>query len=190
MRAFIAINLPVEIREILATQIDELDKTAIHGLRTVRPEGIHLTLKFLGEIPDTRAGDIEEALRQSTKPFRPLTLKLSEAGTFPSPESARVLWIGVAGNTAVLNRLHQSIDTSMEPLGFAREMKKFQPHLALARLNDRVKTKDRQRAADLHLSTWEPVKNGFTVGSVSLMRSELHPDGARYETLANIPFTG
>ena len=190
IRAFVAVELPPEVRGALAPVVAYLEGCRIGGLRTVDPASAHLTLKFLGNVPALRVGAIEEALVGATALSTALRLRLGETGTFPARGAPRVLWVGLAGDTDGLSVLQSRIEEALRPLGFAPEGRPFRPHLTLARMGDRSTRSDRSRAADaLSSAPFEPGL-AFTVGSVSLMRSILGREGARYVRLASIPLRG
>ena len=182
----------MEAITILSGQIEKLRRAEIPGLRMVRPEGVHLTLKFLGEISQEKILSIQRILEQLAEKTPAFSLQLSQAGVFPSTNPALVLWIGVAGDLTALQGLQMSIDSFLDPIGFAstNSHKTFQPHLTVARFNQRPKKMDRHRCADLHLSSWDPPDISFTVDLISLMRSHLQIGGARYQTVAEVSLNG
>ena len=187
LRAFVAVELPSEVRDALASVVRLLDDRRIGGLRTVDPATAHLTLKFLGNVPASRVAAIAEALVDAAARSPALRLRLDGTGTFPERGAPRVLWVGLAGETDGLTALRSRIEEALQPLGFAPEGRPFHPHLTLARMGDRSARSDRNRASDaLSSSPFEPGLP-FAVESVSLMRSILRREGARYVRLASIP---
>ena len=190
VRAFVAIELPPEIKEALTELVEELGRADVRSVRLVRPEGIHLTLKFLGNVPRTRLEAIESAVHQLAEQCPAFTLELGGAGVFPNRNSPRVLWVGVGGELTPLVSLHRGIEDALAALGFRREGREFGPHLTVGRLRDGASQADRRRAAQSLFSA--PLRTGLPieVHSVSLMRSTLSPDGAVYERLAAIPLAG
>ena len=187
IRAFVAVELSPEVRDALAHVVGYLDGCRIVGTRTVDPASAHLTLKFLGNVPAARVEAIEEALVGATAKSPPLRLRLGETGTFPARGAPRVLWVGLAGDTDGLAALQSRIEEALLPLGFAPEGRPFRPHLTLARMGDRSARSDRDRAAEaLSSAPFEPGLT-FAVEAVSLMRSILGREGARYVRLASIP---
>ena len=187
IRAFVAVELPPEVKGALSHVVRLLDGRRIGGLRTVDPASAHLTLKFLGNVPASRVAAIEEALVDAAAVVRPLRLRLGGTGTFPERGAPRVLWVGLAGETDGLAALRSRIEEALRPLGFAPEGRPFHPHLTLARMSDRSARSDRKRASDaLSSAPFEPGLT-FAVESVSLMRSILRREGACYVRLASIP---
>ena len=185
IRVFVAIELPEVVRAALGLAIAEIGEAGARGVRPVRPEGIHLTLKFLGDIEPARVTPLSEAMDEAARAVAPFSLCLGDTGVFPGPRAPRVLWVGVAGQLEPLRELWMALETATSDLGFARDLRGFNPHLTLARIRDGTPPEDRQMAAaalsrvkfadDLHIP----------VDSIELIRSTLGPDGARYESLAS-----
>ena len=187
LRAFVAVELPPEVKDTLSHVVRFLDGRRIGGLRTVDPASAHLTLKFLGNVPSSQVAAIEGALVDAASRSSPLRLRLDETGTFPGRGAPKVLWVGLAGDTDGLAALRSRIEEALDPLGFAPEGRPFHPHLTLARMGDRSTRTDRNRAAAaLSSAPFEPGLT-FAVEAVSLMRSILRREGARYVRLASIP---
>ncbi len=150
------------------------------------PEGIHLTLKFLGNIPEQKVVDITSALSEVAKQAFPFELKLEGTGAFPNTTSPRVVWVGVGGDIPELTNLQRRIEISLVPLGFTPEKRAFSAHLTLGRVRDAATRQERLdigKAVDLIR-----VKDTllFKVTSISLMESKLSSSGATYNQLANI----
>lgn len=181
IRAFIAIPLPQEVidraRELQAGLREE-------GLRMrwVRPQAIHLTLKFLGDIDRTRIAKIEQALATVAGPSGPLELAAKGLGVFPGVSQARVLWMGIAGETPALLALQRRIETELVPLGFPSEKRRYSAHLTLARARGRLDPHRLVRCLET-LGGLEAVP--FEVREIVLFRSELKPDGAVYTRVAS-----
>ena len=188
-RLFVAVELPDEIRAALAALQDELRRHVPEGLRWVRPEGIHLTLKFLGETPAERLSAIQQALEQAAGASRPHTLSLGGLGTFGSGSRPQVLWIALDGDVEELGALQQQVEGGLEPLGFSRERRPFAPHLTLARVRPESA---RAAAAPLRgvLEAVRPPRGEMQVRELALMRSFLRPGGAVYRAVATFPLGG
>lgn len=187
VRAFVAIELPAHVRETLAGLAKSLESEKIEGLRTVRPDAIHLTLKFLGDVPASRTAPIEAALRGAVEGQSGFALELSGVGVFPERGAPRVLWVGLAGDLAGLATLHARVEEALESLGFPAERRPFHPHLTVARIRDRAPSADRLQARDA-LSSADIGRTGpIRVEAVSLMQSILRRQGAEYRKLASVP---
>ena len=190
IRAFLAIELPPQVKDALASLVEEIGRADIPGLRLVRPEGIHLTLKFLGDVPVDQVDSIVAALSQIAGEHRPFTLRLGGVGVFPNRSSARVLWVGVEGEITPVLSLQRQIETALAALGFPRERRRFSPHLTVGRIRDGTSRADRRRAAEALCSAQLEPGLRIVGDSAVLMRSILLPSGAVYERLASAPLSG
>ena len=132
MRLFVALDIPAAIRERLTQFMGTLHQHA-PGARWVKPESLHVTLKFLGEVPENHLTAIEAALRKIEGIPFPVAFK--GTGFFPTPKSARVFWVGVDAPQE-LPSLAGRIDAALRPLGFEPEQREFSPHLTLARRSE------------------------------------------------------
>jgi len=187
LRLFVACELPGEAKESLATVQRLLQERGAEGLRWVRPEGIHLTLKFLGQVPARRLKAIEEALARAVRePFR-LSVRLGRLGSFGGSTGLRVVWVGLEGEVEALARLAARVEGALEPMGFPRERRPFAAHLTLARVKEGASPQDRRRLFELVRSLELPPLPGVTLETVSLIQSTLEPGGARYQCLERLP---
>lgn len=182
MRAFIAIELPDGLRQAVA-RVQERLKGAGAGANWTRPEGIHLTLKFLGEVHDEKAQEILQALGVAARGTGSLTLAVEGAGAFPNVKAPRVLWLGVTGDIGKLAKLQAAVEDAMERLGFEREDRKFSPHLTLARIKF---LKPRDNWPKIIEGVRDAKLGGFDAGHVSLMKSELRHEGAVYTEVGRV----
>ena len=188
IRAFVAIDLPEHAKQSLAQLTEILRGAYVGGLRTVRPEGIHLTLKFLGNIPANQVTQIGAEVGRAAAKHSAFDLTLGGIGVFPNRRSPQVLWAGVEGDLETLRDIQSDLEGLLETLGFAREKREFNPHLTLARLDNRVSREERQRAVDvLEQAGFGPV--AIRASSVSLIRSILRPRGAEYRNLVKVPLS-
>jgi 2'-5' RNA ligase len=188
IRLFIACELPTEARAALGRVEDDLRRLGAERLRWVRPEGIHITLKFLGGVDAERVGKIEAALTATIEPFE-LRLAFDKLGNFGG-NRARVLWIGLEGDVAGLSELAERVDNALEPLGLPRERRPFAAHITLARVPEQLPAAVRRELPGL-LARYSPRPlPPMILTEVSLMRSELGPGGSRYHRLASFPKAG
>lgn len=181
MRAFIAIDIPDAIRAFLR-QKQAAFRAAMADASWVRPEGIHLTLKFLGEISEAKVKEVTGALK-TLGHFDPFSIGVRGFGFFPDARRPRVFWIGVEAPPD-LGRLAERVDEAMSNIGFAREGRAFQPHLTLARF----RTPRPQPAIETLLSrqgTDELLS--FEVAEFFLFESKLSPEGAKYRKVERFP---
>lgn len=186
MRTFIAIEVSEEVRRGLGRVLEELKKVDA-DVRWVRPESVHLTLKFLGEIDPGRVTEIQWALREVAGRYRPFSLVASGIGCFPRWESPRVVWVGLEGEVHKIVALQREVEEALVALGFPREDRAFKPHLTLGR----VRTPKGRQALVRKMREWEGEKIGeFWVQSLVEFESELSPSGARYTPLWKEPLLG
>jgi 2'-5' RNA ligase len=180
MRLFIAIDLPDEWKtalEQLQSSIEWLGR----GVKWTQSRGMHLTLKFLGDVPDEKINDVIAALERACEGTAAFKMRMKGTGCFPSPKRPRVYWAGLNGGKPLLT-LQERVEKEIEPLGFPREKRDFTPHLTIARIKEPI-GKDRITRAvlDYELES-EPVQ----VTEVLLMQSILKPAGAEYRPQTHI----
>jgi 2'-5' RNA ligase len=175
MRVFIAIDIPNEIRTALKEVQREL-RPLTTSVRWVAAESIHITLKFIGEVPDKGLDDIDTALTGLT--WKPFTVTVRGVGFFPGTRSPRVFWAGMEAPT--MQGLGERIESRMERLGFEKEKRAFRPHITLARANNtRIESSFVSGAAQYE----EHEFGSFVVDRMFLFKSTLNPSGAVYEKL-------
>ena len=181
MRAFIAIDFPEAIHMALANVQQRLRKVAPEA-RWTRPEGIHLTLKLLGQISDAQTERVLEELAQLGA-FTPFPVEVQGFGFFPDARRPRVFWAGVKAPEA-LAQLATRVETAMEKLGFARENRAFSPHLTLARFQ----VPGPQPALESALEKLGAVSIGqFEASEFFLFESKLSPHGSQYRKVMGFP---
>src|SRR5436309_450032 len=195
IRTFVAVELDEELRKALAMaqgQVQEqLMKQVRHsapGVRVqwVRPDSIHLTLKFLGDIDETLVQDIRAALLLAVQTQPRFAVEVGGLGVFPDLRAPRVLWTGLFGQVDALMRLAAEVEAALTGVGFPPESRPLSPHLTLARIKERSREVGRG-LADSGLMR-QPVRVGsLAVHSVCLMKSDLKPSGAVYTRLCEVP---
>ncbi len=183
LRLFIALELPAAVIETLGGLSARLrEQTPRGGVRWVRPAGIHLTLKFLGEVKPERVTEIQNALAQAVAGRAPLALELNGCGVFPNAVAPRVVWVGLAGEVAQLRALQSAVERGAAELGYPPEARGFTPHLTLGRVTEHLRPAERpQLSQALKALTFAP--QPFSAERVSLIRSDLRPTGAVYTAL-------
>jgi 2'-5' RNA ligase len=179
IRSFVAIELTQETREKLVI-IQEQLKQSQAKVRWVNPNGIHLTLKFLGNIHPAQVDEIAETAAREVENEPPLTLRPSGLGAFPSLSNPRVLWVGIQGEVERLRNIQTCLENTLERLGFGREQRPFRPHLTLGRLKDR---RSKQRLVHAIDTLQLPEFDSFDVTEIILYKSDLRPTGAIYTKL-------
>ncbi len=186
IRSFVAIEVPSEIRHKLAEICRALKGLGLIG-SFVRPEAMHLTLQFLGNIEEDSVPGIERALQDACKGVRPFTLTVRGLGVFPHPGRPRVAWAGL-DNCPALTTLHQRLGSALSREGFEPETRAFHPHLTLLRLKSQKNSPSLARFVREKEENLPPMP--FPVSSVHLFQSILGPGGAKYHRLASTPLTG
>jgi len=187
IRAFLAIELPRDIRRLLE-DIKERLRPAVRGVRWTRAEGTHLTLKFFGDILPEDVDRISGVVGKRTRDAVPLGLSLGTPGGFPGLKRPRVLWIGVGGEAERLAALQASIEGDLERLGFPGEKRSFTGHLTLGRARSR--DGGISGTENLAETVGDLSAHRFEARELVLFKSDLQPTGPVYTTLARFPFGG
>ena len=190
IRAFLAVSPDAQVKRALADVVSQVRGTGAAGIALVRPDSVHLTLKFLGDISKAQVDAVERAVTVAVSGISELSLTLGRAGVFPSSGSPRVLWVGLEGDLDGLAELQWSVEQATEAAGFARERRRFSPHLTIGRVRDGARPEQIRRAIEGLLSAKVPADVRLDVRSVDLVRSILLPSGAIYERLAQFPLAG
>lgn len=185
IRSFIAIPLPPELRLMLGSLQKRLKTGNKLPIKWADPNGIHLTLKFLGNVPPDRINEISRAIADAARGIPPFHLETKELGAFPSLKRVQVVWLGLGGELDKLNRLKHQIESCLSSLGFAAELRPFKAHLTLARIRPQATPDERQSFGELIAGTSLKTGCSFKVEAVSLMRSQLSREGANYSQLSS-----
>lgn len=184
LRTFIAIELPAEILRRMEQVQTQLKAAAPpRSVRWVRVEGIHLTLKFLGQVPMSQLDVITRAMAAAAHSVAPFTLTVGGAGCFPSPRRPRVVWIGVSEPTGGLNSLQRAVESTISPLGYPPEDRGFQPHLTLGRAARDASPEDVKRLGQVVAAANVGTLGQVAVNEIALIKSDLKPTGAEYAAL-------
>ena len=183
VRSFIAVELPSAARDAVERVMRDLRATAGDGVRWVRPEGIHLTLKFLGDIDVDSVPAISTALDSCAASAGPFDLFLEGVGVFPNARRPRVVWVGLGGALEPLRGLQQSVERELEALGFARERRAVTPHLTLGRVRDGASAQQGRALSEAIAGASVQPGVELPVQELALMKSDLRPTGAVYTWL-------
>lgn len=186
LRLFVAIDLPENVRESLGRLQSDLRRRDLSGLRWTRPEGVHLTLKFLGETPASSLAAIEGALARAVRGTPSFRLALGAPGTFGNRRGPRVLWVDVEGDVKPLQQLQAAVERELAAAGFAPEERGFSPHLTLARVPQPPPPGLAERISRALEAVAAP-RGEIEVTEVVLMRSRLQPGGAVHSRVAVFP---
>jgi len=186
IRSFIAVELPDELKSELTRLEARLKSGGRLGVKWVDPDGIHLTLKFLGSIAADRVEEITKVVEEAAQGMSSFRLRVKELGVFPNPKRAQVAWVGLSGEVDKLIRLQKRIESGLAPLGFAPETRSFKPHLTLARLRNHTSPDERQRFGQLIAQTTFESACAIEVDAVFLMKSQLTREGAIYTRISSV----
>jgi RNA 2',3'-cyclic 3'-phosphodiesterase len=189
-RLFVALEPPEPVRRRLAAASAGIRRAAgkaAGDVRWVADENLHLTLQFLGAVPEERVAAVQEALAAAAAAARPILLEVKGAGGFPNARRPRVVWLGLAGEVAELARLAADLGRRLAPLGFPPEARPFATHLTLGRSRDGAGAPGlggalAAAAAGEGLS--------WRAAELALFESHLSPRGPRYEPILRAPLGG
>jgi len=180
MRTFIAIELDKTIKDSVSALIQKLD-TGGRNFRWIKPQGMHLTLKFLGEVSEDKITEVKSVLGSIAKDYSRFPLSLKETGTFPpAARVPRVVWIGIEKNESLQN-IQARVEKELHNIRFPKEKRKYHPHLTLGRIKGLqnietvMETLNKYKEAEF---------GGMTVSKITLFKSTLKPTGAEYTILS------
>ncbi len=180
VRTFVALLIPASWIEHLGTIERELGQT-ISGLSWVKPENMHITIRFLGDLGDSGVKRAGEAARRGAEGHAAFRARLGAPGAFPSLERPRVLWTGLSEGTDAAIALAKSVNQSLKEGGFGPPDKPFRPHITLARVRERAQGMEGFR----RYTPPEPPAPAL-LDRIVVMKSDLHPSGSRYTPLEEI----
>jgi 2'-5' RNA ligase len=184
-RLFVAVSPPDPVRRRVARVADELRASAGgKDVRWVAVENVHVTVQFLGAVPEERVPAVEAAVRAAAAAGRPLALEVSGAGGFPSARRPRVVWLGLGGEIAALGAVVADLGRRLARLGFPPEERAFAPHLTLGRSRDPRGAPGFAPALTLAAAA-DPIP--WRVADLVLFESHLSPKGPRYEAILRAP---
>ncbi len=182
MRLFVALEIPSAVRENLANLLKSL-RAVSPQIRWVRAENLHVTLKFVGEVPEAKSGAIRNALA-GVRSKQLVTLDFRGLGFFPNEKHPRVFWAGIEASPN-LKLLAAEIENALEKVGIPREQRPFSPHLTLARLEP-PRLAEQLRAAIQEHATCD--FGSLRTNQFHLIESKLKPSGAEYTTVESFSF--
>lgn len=184
LRTFIAVELDEELGDNLGRLQRRLqEQLASRSVRWVQPEGIHLTLKFLGDTTPEQVERVKAALAKAAAEARPFTFTVGGLGCFPNTRAPRVVWVGLQEVTGELKRLRDAVEKHVAPLGFPTEQRAFSPHLTLGRVQRYASKSEVREIGDVVAAAQPGTLDEMSVTAVSYIKSDLKPSGAVYTTL-------
>jgi RNA 2',3'-cyclic 3'-phosphodiesterase len=185
IRAFIAVPLSTGTKDALQRLLGRLSANpATRAARWVRPASMHLTLKFLGDVPADEIDDLAEGVGLACQGKAPFAIEIAGLGAFPNAHRPRVIWAGIQGDKDQLLALQTAVEEAMEMLGHRPEGRPFSPHLTLARIKRGARGEEVARLGAHVRSAQIGSLAQQLVDEVHLIRSDLRPSGPIYTTLA------
>jgi 2'-5' RNA ligase len=186
-RVFCAVELPGATRRLVLEHITRLKEKVPHAKASwARDANLHLTLKFLGEIPTTSVADFSKAVSEAVTHVQSFSIRFEQTGIFTTQGQPRVLWIGINDLSSRLAELHAHLEEESARVGFAKETRPFHPHLTIARL--RQADNARALAAVHKQMEFDPVE--IAVAELLVIRSELSSEGSKYTVVSRHPLFG
>lgn len=179
MRLFIAFKLSKEQQHAVGVMQSRL-KDYMKGVKWVRPENMHLTLKFLGETDSYNVGSIKAALEKAAITFDPFQYAFRGTGVFPHPGKPRVLWLGMQKGRKETAEIAEKVEYHLTEIGYAKEYRKFYPHLTLGRLRNQIDKQVLNRFLEEEKNFTTPLAE---VDEIVLYQSILDSNGARYKEI-------
>ena len=183
VRTFIAIELPGRVLASIQ-EVQNYLKMFGFNIRWIRPDNIHLTLKFLGNIKAEDVEKVGRAISTAAGGVKPFSLEAKGLGVFPDIRRPRVLWVGIAGETTPLNELHKALADALWQMGFPKENRPFRGHLTIGRVKGKIDSKQMLNALKRENAT---ISDPFSVQYLYLFKSDLKPTGAEYTKLIQVP---
>ena len=182
IRSFLAIEIPRTILKKIEEVQDDL-KSSRADVRWVNPEKIHLTLKFFGNIDESRIDPIVKSIERPTQTISPFSLKVRGVGAFPHLKNPRVIWMGLVDGKEVLVSFQKQLEKELEKIGFEPEERAFHPHLTLGRMKS---SKAREELTGRMERHQEEEFGDFQVERIVLFKSDLKPTGPIYTPLREL----
>ena len=181
IRTFIAIKLPTEVKQV-ARQIQNQLGESIEGIKWVKHENLHLSVKFLGNVEENRINDIATAVKNAVKESSVMNLKTGHLGVFPNEKSPRILWLGLEGDVPDFIRMSKNCESELAKLGYEIDARENKPHITIGRIRSTKKQK-----GVINILKDIPIESIlFRVDALKLMRSELNRNGAVYTNLQSV----
>jgi 2'-5' RNA ligase len=186
LRLFVACEVPEDVKDVIGNVIDQLRARSGTAVRWIRPEGVHVTLKFLGEVHVKKLPAVKLAVQEAVVGHSPFELEFSNIGTFGGREGLRLMWVGIAGDVLRLEALVRAVNAALAVVGFEPERRPFRPHLTLGRVRDEISTRARAEI-EVQVGKTKVPEISWRTAQVSLMRSRITSQGASYEVVATFP---
>lgn len=181
IRTFIAVEIPENVISSIRDIQQDLKAYGV-DIRWIRPENIHLTLKFLGDVQAADIENISGVMSGTAEGVSSISLQAKGIGVFPGVKRPRILWVGLTGQLELLSRLQKSLDANLKGIGFPTEKRPFKGHLTIGRIKTEINSKIFVDALTAFRSFESET---FVADRIVLFKSELKPSGAVYTNLAS-----
>ena len=182
LRTFIAIELDPQLQAVLH-QIQEDFKKIGADVRWIKAQNIHVTLKFLGEVPPERIDSVRDLMAKTLEGFKSFSMALTHLGAFPKIENPQIIWVGTTADRNSIQQIAQSLEENLKGIGFEKEKRDFDPHVTLGRMRSSIN----KFALTKKMRDFEfPTTPHQLVNQIVLFKSTLSPQGPAYEALAKI----
>lgn len=186
LRAFIAVEIPLGIRQAIYNATARLQKGIGSLVRWVPLENMHLTLKFLGDVSASNVDMLTQMMAAEADLFHCFEIRLNGLGSFPNLKRPRVIYIGIQA-PAELEALQRGIESASRRLGYESEERGFSPHLTIGRVKQTVSSAEQQTIRHMLEETKIDLLGTARVDSVHLYKSDLRPAGSVYTRLSSAP---
>ncbi len=184
LRLFIALELSDQQKKEMH-ELQQRTKQYLKGVRWVRPQGMHLTLKFLGDTEESRVEQVQDILKQASEQIDPFAIKYGSSGVFPGPKKARVLWVGLKDGEEKAKLLANILEEGFCKIGFKKEKRHYSPHLTIGRLRNPQPEEMVKKYLEKE-STF--LSSSVEAQSVILYQSKISVQGAEYTVLCRKSF--
>lgn len=186
IRTFIAFDLPDDILEIIGETQKKLNKNGLR-LKWLPVSNIHLTIKFIGDMPINRVENVTEMMAVSAGNFGPISIFARSMGVFPGLRRPNVLWLGIDGALDRLVTFQQALDTNLASIGLPPEKRPFRGHLTIGRVKGKINTEQLKDGLRFY---YDFQTRRFALKEIKLYQSELKPTGAEYTCLKSVSLSG
>lgn len=186
LRAFIAVEIPLSIRQAILDQTEFLRAALGSIVRWVPLDNMHLTLKFIGDVSPANVDMLSQMLINETTGCEPFSMDIGGLGSFPTPRRARVIWVGIRAPTALAS-LQRGLESAAARLGYEEEARPFSPHLTIGRVRQQVSASEQQQVRAALEKAQVSALGVAEVTAVHLFKSDLKSSGAEYTRLFSAP---
>ena len=183
-RTFVALPVSTAVKQLAAHWMQRLDQDA-QSVKWFAVANLHLTLKFLGEVPTVELAEICQRVTSAVAASPPLEIECDHVGAFPSSSRPRTLWLGIGAGAQQVSQLQGSVERGLQQLGFRRERRQYHPHITLGRVTSSVASSPALSDLLERADFGTPVTS--LVEEVVVVASQISREGSDYQRIATIP---